>query len=128
AQPGRAAQLAPAAAHAAEQRRFIADADLLQLDARAEGAREVAHELAEVDASLGGEVDGELVAVELPLRLTDLHLQAVLRHLFARDAAHARLVTAQRHGAIHLIGSGNAQQAERRDRRGAARRAARTLP
>ncbi len=64
----------------AEPRRLVAHADLAQLDPGAEGRRQVAHQLAEVDPLLGGEVDGELVAVPLPLGVADLHQQAVGPH------------------------------------------------
>src|SRR5690606_15495630 len=67
AQPRRATQLAAAPAHAAEEGRLVPHTDLLQLDAGPERSRQVANQLAEVDATLGREVDRQLVPVELPL-------------------------------------------------------------
>ena len=68
---------------APEQRGLVAHADLLQFDARSEGAGQVAHELPEVDSFLCSEVDNQLVAVELPLGLGDLHLELVLGYELA---------------------------------------------
>src|SRR5690606_23733364 len=55
AQPRGAAEFSPAPAHAAQRRCLVPYTDLLQLDARAERAREVADQLAEIDAPLGRE-------------------------------------------------------------------------
>src|SRR5690606_1827437 len=74
AQPGRAAQLAAAATHATQECGLVPYTDLLELDARAERAGEVANQLAEVDAPLCREVDRQRVAAGLPLRFADLHL------------------------------------------------------
>ena len=68
----------------------------LKLDPGAERACQVPDQLAEVDPPLGGEVDDQLVPVELPLGLGDLHLEAVLLHQLAGLAAHPLLVAAQR--------------------------------
>ena len=43
---------------------LVAVADLLHLDARVQGLRQVAHQIAEVDALLGEEVEDHLRAVE----------------------------------------------------------------
>src|SRR5690606_22544582 len=118
---------AAAAADPAEQRRLVPHADLPQLDARAERARQVADQLAEVHAPLRREVDEQLVAVELPLRIAHLHLQAVPLHLLARDAPDARLVGAQRAGALEVLPRRAPQHAAVRRRRRAARHAARAL-
>src|SRR5438067_6768847 len=59
AQVGRAAELAAAGADAVHDARRVAGADLAHLDARAELAREIAHQLAEVDPVLGVEVHGD---------------------------------------------------------------------
>src|SRR5690606_40967777 len=85
-QPGRATQLAAAPPDPAEQRGLVPHPDLLQLDPGPEGAREVTHELPKIHAALRREVDEQLVAVELPLRIAHLHLQPVLLHLLPRDA------------------------------------------
>src|SRR5690606_18685515 len=127
AQPRGAAQLAAAPADAAQQRGLVADADLLGLDARADRAVEVAHELAEVDPPFRREEDRELVPVELPLGLAHLHLEAVVRDLLARDAANARLIGAQLDRALHLVGRCETDEPERRHGRGTAGGAARAL-
>src|SRR5690606_13989225 len=78
--PQPAAELAAAPAEAAQALRLVAHPDLPQLDAGLERAGHVLHESAEVDALVGREVDGELVAVPLPFRLADLHAQALTPH------------------------------------------------
>ena len=77
AKPGGAAVLAAAAPDAGEPGGLIADPDLAELDAGAKMACEVADERAEVDPLLGGEVDGELVAVPLPLGIAHFHPEVV---------------------------------------------------
>src|SRR5581483_10524314 len=84
-QEGRAAQRAAAGAVPADHLRFVADADLAHLDARAEFARELAHQLAEVDARVGGEVEDQLRAVEGVLDARQLHREAALADLHVRD-------------------------------------------
>jgi hypothetical protein len=74
-EPGRAAELAPARPDAAQHLRLVARADLLHLDAGVETGREVAHELAEVDAALGAEVEDRLARVEQVVDLHELHRQ-----------------------------------------------------
>src|SRR5258708_5332072 len=54
-QKGRAAERPAAGAIAANHLRFVTHADLTHLDARVKLGRELADELAEVDAPLGGE-------------------------------------------------------------------------
>src|SRR5690606_224806 len=81
----------------------------------------------EIDAPLRGEIDRQLVAVVLPLRFADLHLETVLQHLLARDASHARLVGPEHDGVVHLLRPRGAQDAPLRYRRGTAGRAARAL-
>src|SRR5690606_1417754 len=126
-EPRRAAQLSAAAAHAAEQRGLVPHADLLQLDPGAERTREVPHELTEVDALLGREIDDELVAVELPFGFRHLHAELVL--LYERASLHADpvLVVPERVEPPHLVGPCLPQHAVLRRRgRAAARR--RALP
>ena len=83
-QPRRRAVLAAAAADAVEPLGFVAHADLLQLDARAEHRRELAHERAEVDALLGREVERQLLAIPLPLGVGQLHDEVVRLHALHR--------------------------------------------
>lgn len=61
----RAAERTAADAEAAEHFGLVAHADLTQLDAGAEHAREVAHELAKVHAPLGGEEEHDLAPSKL---------------------------------------------------------------
>src|SRR5262249_6810192 len=71
-QERRAAQRAPAGAVAADHLGFVADADLAHLDPRAEFAGELAHQLAEIDAAVGGEVEHQLRSVERLLHFRQL--------------------------------------------------------
>src|SRR5207249_1602694 len=73
--PGGAAERAAARAAAVQALRLVAHADLAQLDARLEAARQVLHELAEVHPLLGGEEEGDAVAPERHLDLGQIHLQ-----------------------------------------------------
>src|SRR5882724_11176349 len=56
----RAAQRAPARAVASVDLRLVAHADLPHLDPRTEFGRELAHELAEIDTAVRGEIEDEL--------------------------------------------------------------------
>ena len=82
----RAAERTAADAEAAEHFGLVAHADLTQLDAGAEHAREVAHELAEVHAPLGGEEEHDLAAVKAALHAHELHVQPALGDLPLADA------------------------------------------
>jgi len=53
----------------------VAHTDLAQLDPALELRREVAHQVAEVDAMLGGEVERDAVAAERHLDLGEVHLE-----------------------------------------------------
>src|SRR5256885_5612186 len=64
-QPGRAAEGAATRTDAAHQLGGVSRADLVELDAGPERAGEVLHQLAEVDAALGGEVRSEEHTSEL---------------------------------------------------------------
>ena len=67
----------------AHHARLVADADLAHVDAHVEMRRELAHELAEVDALLGLEVEHRVLAVEQVLHRNRVHLLAGGgRHLF----------------------------------------------
>ena len=74
----RAAQLLAAVAKASHERGLLAHADLAHVDALAQLAGEVAHELAEVDALVGREVADALLAAEQVLDGDGLHVQATL--------------------------------------------------
>ena len=77
----RAAEGTAADAETAEHLCLVAHADLTQLDARTENAREVAHQLAEVHAALGGEEKDDLAAVEVALHAHELHVEPVVGDL-----------------------------------------------
>jgi hypothetical protein len=70
---GGAAELASAGADAADHACAVADADLSHLDAGAEAIGEISDEIAEVDASFGGEVEDGLGAIVHVLDLDELH-------------------------------------------------------
>src|SRR6202011_5030320 len=62
-EPRRGAILASAAAYAIQSLGLIAHPDLFQLDAGAEERREIAHQVAEIDALVGREVERELLPI-----------------------------------------------------------------
>src|SRR5262249_47681171 len=71
----RAAELPAPPPHAVEHPGGVAGADLSHLDARAELAREIAHELAEIDALLAAEVHSHPALPGRHLDVHDLHDQ-----------------------------------------------------
>ena len=73
-----AAKRPPAYAHSAENFRLIANADLPQLDARAENARKLLHKIPKINAAVRREVEEDLAVVKCILRLNQFHLQAAL--------------------------------------------------
>src|SRR5256885_5289144 len=74
----RAGAVLPAApADTVQSLRFVANADLFQLDSRAKHRRKLADEIPEVDAFLGSEIERELLAVPLPLGVGDLHHELI---------------------------------------------------
>ena len=104
-----AAERPPADAETAEHFRLVAHADLPQLDARAEHAREVFYQLAEVHAPVGGEEEEDLVPLKRALDVHELHFELVLfdelpadaeRFLFAL-AVELRNAQIVRRGAAH---------------------------
>ena len=66
-------------AQAAHHTRLVADADLAHVDAHMQARRKRAHQLTEVDAVLGFEVEHCLVAVEQVLHRNRAHLLGGLR-------------------------------------------------
>src|SRR5262249_12309704 len=77
----RAAQRPAAGPVAADHLRLVADADLPHLDAHAEFAGQLAHQLAEIHAPLGREVEDQPRAVELHLDPGELHAEPPLANL-----------------------------------------------
>src|SRR6185369_4042781 len=73
AQPRGAAELPAAGADAPDHLRLVARADLLHLDARVQRLREIADELAKIDATLRAKVEDRLARVEEVLHLHELH-------------------------------------------------------
>src|SRR5712691_12061358 len=65
---------------------LVANTDLPHLDPRPELRRELAHELAEVDPAVGGEIEEQLRSVERLLDACQLHPQSALADLQERDA------------------------------------------
>ena len=61
-------------AQAAHHARLVAHADLAHVDAHVEVGRQLAHQVAEVDALLGLEVEDRLVAVEEELHRHGVHV------------------------------------------------------
>ena len=107
-----ATQLAPAGAQPADHLGLVAHADLPQLDARAEHARQIFNQLAEVDAPVGGKVEQHLVHVERTFRPNQIHLQPALLDLALADdkrvvrtlfVAHDRLFIRFSRHAHHML-------------------------
>src|SRR5207245_993743 len=112
-EPGGAAVLAAAATHPREAPRFIAGADLPQVDAGAVQTREVAHQRAEIHPLVRREVDRELAAVPLPFGVGDLHRQAVLADAVPDRAPDVVLGVPQLIGGLHVLAAGAPHDAAR---------------
>ena len=84
-QEGGAAEGLAADAQAAQHLGLVPHADLAQLDAGVDGAGQVLHQGPEVHPALGGEEEEDLVPLKAPLRVHQLHLQAVLQDLLLAD-------------------------------------------
>ena len=110
-QPARAAVLPPAPPDPRQPPRLVPRADLAQLDPRPVQSREVADQGAEVHPLLGREVDGELVAVPLPLGVRHFHREGVLAHPLPHRAADVVLLFAQLVGDGHVARGGTAHDA-----------------
>ena len=104
-----AAEGPPADAETAEHFRLVPHADLPQLDARAEHARKILYELAEVHAPVGGEEEENFIPLKRALDVHKLHFELVLfdelpadaeRFLFAL-AVKLRNAQIVRRGAAH---------------------------
>src|SRR5690606_36436612 len=87
----RAADRTSAGAVSADGLRFVADANLTHLDARPELARELAHQLAEIDACFGGEIEDEARSVERLLDARELHREPPLADLQQGNAVRLTL-------------------------------------
>ncbi|CDD39224.1 unknown [Collinsella sp. CAG:398] len=84
---------------ASHEARLVADADLAHVDARMEARGEVLHELAEVHAVLGGEVEDGFLSPEEILHPHRFHVEVVLLHKIT-ETVHSLLAAAS-----ELIGS-----------------------
>src|SRR5262245_58267951 len=82
----RAAERTAARPVAADHLRLVADADLPHLDTHAELAGQFAHQLAEIHATLGCEVEDHPRTVELHLDAGELHAEPSLANFQRRDA------------------------------------------
>src|SRR4051812_9824334 len=77
-QERRAAKRTSAGAVAADQLRLVTHADLPHLDARPKFGSQLAHQLAEIDAAVSGEVEDQLRSVERLLDAGELHAEPAL--------------------------------------------------
>ena len=125
-QKRRAAERTAARAVAADHLRFVAHADLPHLDARAELRRELAHELAEIDAAFGREIEDQPRTVERLLDARELHAEAALADLQRRDPVRVTLALLVLQPHDDVVVRGEADHARRRfaGRAAAARRSA----
>ena len=116
AQERAAADGPPAGAQTAQHLRLVAHADLAQLDAHLEHAGQILHQLAEVHAAVGGEIEDDLGVVEGVLHAHQLHLQLVPRHLLLTDAERLLLAAGVVLRALLVLLGGDAHHLlQRRD-------------
>ena len=80
-----AAERTAAHAESADHLGLVAHADLPELDARAEGGRQILDQLAEVHAALGREEEQDLAAVKRAFRRDELHVELVRENLLLAD-------------------------------------------
>ena len=64
---------------------LVTDTDLTQLDPRAEYARQILYQVAEVDAAVRCKVEKDLAVVKCIFRLDQLHLQTAFQDLLSAD-------------------------------------------
>src|SRR5262245_2053612 len=74
-EPSRAAERAATRTAAIDPLGLVTEADLAKLEARVEARGEVAHQLAEVHAMLGGEIEGDPISGEPDLDFREIHLE-----------------------------------------------------
>ena len=100
----------PAAdAQAADHLGLVTDADLPQLDAGAEHAGQILHQLTEVHPPVGGEEEQDLAAVKAALHPHQLHLQLVLLDLLFADIEGFLLTAAVVGGGVLVVVGGDAE-------------------
>ena len=87
--------VAATAAVASESPRLVPHADLSHFDSRLEDTGEITHEFAEVDASVRREVETDLVAVELPLNIDELHGEVLPPYVLLADVVGFLFFAAQ---------------------------------
>ena len=107
----RAAQLLAAVAEAAHEGRLLAHAHLAHVDAFVQLAGQVAHELAEVHALVGGEVAHDLLAAEEVLHAHGLHVEAALGDELAEGRHGGVALLGKLVGQLEVLVSGHAQHA-----------------
>ena len=105
-EPGARAEGATAAAHAIEALGLVAHPDMPHVHPGREAPLHLPHQIAEVDALLSGEVDGEPPSIPLPFGVGDLHLELQLSHELDRGAAHRVLVGAEPDRGVDLLRGG----------------------
>ncbi len=125
-QPGRAAQRAAAGAVSAEHLRFVARADLPHLDARVKLGRELADQLAKIDAPFGGEIKNQPRPVEQLLDARQLHLEPALANLEQRDAMRFLLALLPLEAHRHVFERSPSGRRDWENVQGAARRSSTT--
>src|SRR5262249_46895408 len=108
-----AAERAAAGAVAAVHLGLVAHADLAHLDARAEFGGELADQLAEIDAAVGGEIENQLRAVERLLHARELHAEAALPNFQQRDPVRFLLAMLVLHPRDDVVARGDADHSRR---------------
>src|SRR5262252_1283076 len=104
----RAAERPAAGPVAAVHLGFVTHTDLPHLDTRTEFGGKLAHELAEIDAAVGGEVENQLRAVERLLDARELHAEAALANLQQRDPVRLLLAMLVLHPRDDVVSRGDA--------------------
>jgi len=93
---------------------LVANSNLMQLDMAVKRRGQIAHQLAEVHPCVGGEEDGQMVAVEGIFRSYQLHLQPVLGHLPLGGFQCAPGLVVQLPSALEVLASSFTLQRSRR--------------
>src|SRR5450631_1328471 len=112
-QEGRAAELAATRADAAHHLGLIAHADLPQLDAHVVAGGQIAHQIAEVDTQLGGEIEDRPSAA-LEFDAEDLDPQFLRGGTLTRERPRLRRALARRAHPIEIARLGPTQNAGQR--------------
>src|SRR5690349_13145376 len=112
-QERRTAQRAAAGAGAAVHLGFVAHAELPRRDPRAELRSQLAHQFAEIDASVGGEIENQLRTVERLLDAGELHAEAALANLEERNPVRFLFAMLVLHPRDDVVARGDANDPRR---------------